>query len=70
MPDADHTAQKRARIGPSVYVVYGRDYLACQSDYAEKVLAAARLMKENGYEYFFLEEKSLGNDRPDFSRCR
>lgn len=33
-----------------------RDYLAYQADYAEKVLAAARLLKENGYEYFFFEE--------------
>ena len=45
------------------FVVYGfheqyfyRDYLAYQPDYVDKLMTAARIMKENGYTYFFLEE--------------
>lgn len=56
------TAAFRKVLG-NEFVVYSnheqyfyRDYLAYQPDYAEKVLAAAKLLHENGYEYFFLEE--------------
>ena len=45
------------------FVVYGfheqyfyKDYLAYQPDYVDKFMTAARIMKENGYTYFFLEE--------------
>lgn len=35
---------------------FHRDYLAYQPEYAAKILALAKLLKENGYEHFFLEE--------------
>ena len=45
------------------FLVYGnheqyfyRDYLAYQPEYAAKVMAAAKFLKENDYTYFFLEE--------------
>ena len=45
------------------FLIYGnheqyfyRDYLAYQPDYAAKVLAAARFLKENGYTYIFFED--------------
>jgi len=45
------------------FFVYGnheqyfhRDYLAYQPEYAAKILAMAKLLKEHGYEHFFLED--------------
>ena len=32
------------------------DYYAYQADYANKLLGAARILQENGYTYFFIEE--------------
>ena len=45
------------------YIAYGtheqyfyKDYFAYQPDYPKKLLTAARICHENGYEYFFAEE--------------
>ena len=35
---------------------FHKDYLAYQPEYEAKVMALAKLLKENGYEHFFLEE--------------
>lgn len=52
-----------ARVLGKELVIYGnheqyfyRDYLSYQADYAEKILEAARLMHDNGYEYIFFED--------------
>jgi len=37
-----------------------KDYLAYQPEYEAKIMATAKLLKENGYEHFFLEELSSG----------
>lgn len=33
-----------------------RDYLACQSDYAEKIRVVSRMMRENGYRFMLMED--------------
>jgi len=48
------------------FVVYGdheqyfyRDYLDYQPDYAEKIFTCARLLRDNGYEHFFLGDLAV-----------
>ena len=56
----------RRYLGNSFFVwgnheqYFYRDYLAYQPEYEAKVMAMAKLLKENGYEHFFLEELSDG----------
>ena len=56
----------RPYLGNSFFVwgnheqYFYRDYLAYQPEYEAKIMALAKLLRENGYEHFFLEDLAAG----------